>query len=713
MTITRPVALLFTFAFPAIAAPPLPTEQSLPELIVSATREPSSVFEAPYAASLLESSELQDRGVRSLPDALRYEPGVMIQKTSAGQGSPFVRGFTGFRTLALVDGVRLNNSTFREGPNQYWNTIDAYGLGRIELTRGQGSVLYGSDAIGGTMNAVPKGAPYFPGTAAQGKNAAIPAATASGGQLYSRYASGEDAILGRVEGWMSEDQKYGIFLGFTAKDFGDLRAADLGRLPKTGYEEWDMDARAEFWVEPDLKFTLAHQQVHQDDVWRTHRTIYGVPWEGTTVGNDKVHSFDQDRVLTYARLEGTPGGAVDSWSFTLSHHKQSEDRERVRSNNRRDLEGFDVDTLGADLKFTSKAGSSTFTYGLDYYHDNVNSYHHDYNAAGNYTGSAIQGPVGDDGEYHLFGAYAQDVIAFDEQTDLTLGARYTYAKADIGRVADPKVTGNVISIKDDWHNLTGSIRLGHDLDEAGTLRLYGGISQGFRAPNLSDLSRLDTARSGELETAAPGLDPEQYISYELGLKTQTERFRGEAAVFYFDITDMIVRAPTGNTVNGLTEVTKRNAGDGWLYGIELSGEYDLDENWTAFASFAWQDGEVDGYPTAAPVPVEEPISRLLPATGTAGIRYTSTDRKWWVEASVLAADKADNLSSGDKADTQRIPPGGTPGYVIANLRAGWNVTDDFTVTAALENLTDEDYRIHGSGQNEPGLNAIVTAGLKF
>jgi hemoglobin/transferrin/lactoferrin receptor protein len=280
--------------------------QSLPEVIVSATREPSSVFEAPYAVSLLESSELQERGVRSLPDALRYEPGVMVQKTSAGQGSPFVRGFTGFRTLALVDGVRLNNSTFREGPNQYWNTIDSYGLRSIELTRGQGGVLYGSDAIGGTMNAVPKGAPYFPGTAAQGKNAAIPAATASGGQLYSRYASGEDAILGRAEGWMSEDQKYGIFLGFTAKDFGDLRAADLGRLPKTGYEEWDMDARAEFWLEPDLKLTVAHQQVHQDDVWRTHRTIYGVPWGGTTVGNDKVHSFDQDRVLTYARLEGTP-----------------------------------------------------------------------------------------------------------------------------------------------------------------------------------------------------------------------------------------------------------------------------------------------------------------------------------------------------------------------------------------------------------------------
>jgi len=52
----------------------------------------------------------------------------------------------------LVDGIRLNNSTFRDGPNQYWTTVDMFAMDRLELVRGPGSVLYGSDAIGGVID---------------------------------------------------------------------------------------------------------------------------------------------------------------------------------------------------------------------------------------------------------------------------------------------------------------------------------------------------------------------------------------------------------------------------------------------------------------------------------------------------------------------------------------------------------------------------------
>lgn len=84
--------------------------------------------------------------------ALQNEVGVLMQSMAAGQASPFIRGLTGRQVLLLVDGIRLNNSVYRRGPNQYFNTIDPGMVDHIEVLRGRGSVLWGSDAIGGAIN---------------------------------------------------------------------------------------------------------------------------------------------------------------------------------------------------------------------------------------------------------------------------------------------------------------------------------------------------------------------------------------------------------------------------------------------------------------------------------------------------------------------------------------------------------------------------------
>ena len=98
----------------------------------------------------------------------------------------------------------------------------------------------------------------------------------------------------------------------------------------------------------------------------------------------------------------------------------------------------------------------------------------------------------------------------------------------------------------------------------------------------------------------------------------------------------------------------------------------------------------------------------MPPTAHVGVRWQTSTGRYWFEAAGDFAAKADRLSDGDRRDTQRIPPGGTPGYAIATLRAGLMVTPDLTLNMALENLFDEDYRIHGSGVNEPGRNVIAT-----
>jgi outer membrane receptor protein involved in Fe transport len=110
------------------------------DIVVAATRTARDVQGIPQAVFRLDAARrLQERGDRTLPDLLEGAPSVMVQKTGYAQASPYLRGFTGFRTLFLIDGVPLNNSTFRDGPNQYWNTVDPYACETVELLLGPSS----------------------------------------------------------------------------------------------------------------------------------------------------------------------------------------------------------------------------------------------------------------------------------------------------------------------------------------------------------------------------------------------------------------------------------------------------------------------------------------------------------------------------------------------------------------------------------------------
>ncbi len=272
---------------------------------------------------------------------------------------------------------------------------------------------------------------------------------------------------------------------------------------------------------------------------------------------------------------------------------------------------------------------------------------------------------------------------------------------------------NATSIDEQWGALVGSVRFLWRLQEE-ALHLFGGVSEGFRAPNLSDLTRLDSARSNEFEIPSPGLDPEHYTSYELGVKSARDNSSVQLALFYTDITDAIVRFPTGNiTTGGDFEITKANVGDGYVQGVELGGAFDFDSNWTAFGNAAYQYGQVDTFPTSAQVLTRETISRLMPFRAQLGLLWEAPTSGCWVEAQLVYTAKADKLNTRDRSDGSRIPAGGTPEYLLAHLRGGMDLNDAATLNLALENIGNVNYRVHGSGQNNAGLNLILGLTLSF
>ena len=693
---------------PVPAAEPSPAaapEDSIPlaPIMVTATRGPEEPFDIPFAGDIIGVAEFEQRLPRTLPDALRESPSVMLQKTGHGQGSPFIRGFTGFRTLMLIDGIRLNNSTFREGPNQYWSTIDPLALDRLELVRGPSSVLYGSDAIGGTVNALSRTPTLLD-----------PGVHPWGGTFY-RYASAEDSHTGRAEFGISQEARLGFQGGVSFKSYGDLRGGqDIGLQPRTGYDEWDADAKFEWRPAPNQSLILAHQSVDQDDVWRTHSTIYAKPWEGTTPGTDLARVLDQTRVLDYAQFRAWDlEGFVDRLSASLSYQLQDEDEMR-RLTNRRDEQTTRVDTVGFSLQLEKETRAGHWTAGTEYYHDWVESSFRRYRNDGSLQLQRLQGPVADDSSYDLLGVYLQDQIPLaSDRLELTLGGRYNHAHAHAARAEDP-YTRQLISFEDSWSTLIGSGRALWHVDADRRWNLFGGVSQGFRAPNLSDLSRFDIARTGEQEVPSFHLDPEHFVSFEGGVKTRHGRFSAEAAYYYTLIDDMIVRVLTGDrTPAGDVIVTKENSGNGFLHGVELEAEARLISHLTLWGNLTWMEGRVEG-PTLAGGPTqEEPVSRLMPLTGNIGLRWDNPEPDFWVEFAASLVDAQGRLSSGDARDTQRIPPGGTPGYEVFHLRAGWRPRPWATLSLALENLADADYRVHGSGLNEPGRNLVVACALRF
>ena len=162
---------------------------------------------------------------------------------------------------------------------------------------------------------------------------------------------------------------------------------------RTGFGEQGVDARLDVALTDHWRLTALHQRLRQDDVWRTHAMVFSRPFKGTTVGADRLRLKDQARTLSYVRLQGqTPGPAIDSARFTVSHQQWTEDGERIRANGRALLENFKSNMSGIDVELSSHLRAIDLRYGFDYYQDNVDSHGARFAADGQLLGVNVQGP---------------------------------------------------------------------------------------------------------------------------------------------------------------------------------------------------------------------------------------------------------------------------------------------------------------------------------
>ena len=331
-------------------------QDTLNNVTITAQRQARPAFEVPEAVSIVSQQYLERHVSRSMAESLIGVPGVWMQKTNHGGGSPFVRGFTGNQTLLLLDGIRLNNSTYRYGPNQYFNTIDVLNVRQIEAVRGTGSVLYGSDALGGAIQVFTK-TPKFSEDGWE-----------THGRLLGRMITQDMEYGGRGELQMAND-RIAIMGGFSLRDFGELIAGkNLGEQAPSAYDEIGGDFKMLVKTGKEGILTLAYNGLFQSEVGR---------YDQVAQRGYQTYMFDpQERQMAYTRWQtGTANPLFETITTTVSWQSSYEGRIKQREESTTvENEIDEVNTIGAVLEVASSFKPKwTAVSGLEFYRDVVNS----------------------------------------------------------------------------------------------------------------------------------------------------------------------------------------------------------------------------------------------------------------------------------------------------------------------------------------------------
>lgn len=642
---------------------------------VSGNRHTSSAHDGPQPVSLITSEQFSEQSFSSTAELLREEPGVLVQKTTHGHGSPVIRGLIGKYVLLLYDGIRLNRPTFRFGANQYMNSFDQNWLASVAVTRGPASVLYGSDAMGGAVNMVS----YSPGFAADKARYETRAGF--------KYSSIDQGFTFNSR-FSATEKNLSAWAGLTYKQIGDLTAGgDIGRQSPTGWDEMNFIAQTNYLFDQN-QIGLQYLTTKQSEVPRYDRYVSGA--------FEKYVYDPQDRQMVILSLQNLEGeGRKTASRISLSYSREDEGQTEQKTGADRVLYSRQrVTTWGGfgQMSFVPKP-DHRLTFGAEYYADKVTGSR----IAVIASDTTIERPAYPNGSiYHSFGLYTEFVWPASPNWEITSGLRFS--RISLRTNLEPDF-GNQDEL---FSNLTGAVSAIYFLsDELNFLTRW---SRGFRAPNLNDVANLGTSSSG-FDIPSPGLSPETSDDFEIGVRLNSNELSGAAYIFYSRLHDLIDRRPgiyqglpffddNGDGLRDANELDvfqKKNVGEAEIYGLELDADWQISKTLKLKSNLFYTRGEN--------ITDNEPLSRIPPLMGKLSIRKIFSENRW-VEFLARSATDQRRLSQRDIDDT-RIEPGGTDGWGTLNLRAStvWHTT---RITVALYNLTDRAYKEHGSGVYSPG-----------
>ena len=707
--------------------------EQLNEVIISANKWEQKLNEVPNKIVKINLATARIRNPQTTADLLGSTGTVFIQKSQLGGGSPMIRGFATNRVLIVADGVRMNNAIYRSGNLQNVISIDPLALEDAEIIFGPGSLIYGSDAIGGVMD--------FHSLEPRFSNDKAMLVKGSALARYST-ANKENTVHGDINlGW----KKWSLLTAVSYSKFDDLKMGKNGgqdsylrpeyveRQNNTDVIVANADPRIQRFSGYDQLNILQKARFKPSEHWDIQ---YSFTYAGT--GNapryDRLIQY-RNGALRFAewyygpmlwrmhnlQVLHSPGkGIYDDLRITVAYQDYEESRiDRTRNSNNKNRQVEQVDAVSVNLDATKAAGKGQLFYGVEYVYNKVGSFGEVTDISnGSTTPDVSRYPDGS--TWSTTGIYGSYKINPHPKVTLSTGLRYSY--------------NNLSATFDDtYFNFpyeNAEIKDGALTGNAGivyrpgiTWQLNGNISTGYRMPNIDDIGKLFESVPGNITVPNPDLSPEYAWNFEVGIvKDIAGRFRLELNGFHTILNDAIVRRPS--TFNGqdsilydgvLSRVEKlQNVAKATVWGFQSGLELFFTKQLSIQTNANW----ISGKETDEENDEQVPLRHAPPFYGSTLLKYRNG--KLYAEASAVYNSQVKNEdlapSEQSKTDIYATDDMGnpySPGWYTLNLKASYQLIKNLSFTAGWENITNQRYRPYSSGIVAAGSNLIISLRASF
>jgi catecholate siderophore receptor len=650
----------------------------------SATRTDTALIDTPQAISIVTRDQIDDLGLQSMADVVRYVPGVGYAQ---GEGNRDALVFRGNASTAdyFTNGLRDDTQYYR----------DLYNIERVEILRGPNAMVFGRGGLGGVLNRVTRQAGW-------GIDNELHIEAGShehfrGTIDYNLELSPTAAL--RIVGLYQDSGSYRD--GVTYERFGVNPTATFALGAATtvefGYEHFEDQRIADRGVPANPGGTRANPASPLDGY---QSTFFGDPARSPT---DTVvdafnllveHQFEngllvrnRTRFADYDKFyQNVFPGAVNAARTTVSITAYNNDTQRQNLLSQTD---FIYETTFGGLAHTLMAG---FELGRQ---DTENLRMTGYFPGGGtsvtvpLTNPTINLPItfapsatdaSNSGTADVAALYIQDQIQLTDQVQVLLGLRYDSFDVDFLN----RRTGAGLETSDGlW-----SPRLGLVFKPQENLAFYASYSRSY------------LPRSGEqlnsLTAATVSLEPEQYDNYEIGAKWNVTPILGlTAALYQLDRTNVVVPDPANPGQSMLVDGQRSR-------GLELSATGRINDQWTVIAAYAWQEAEITANQSATILAG----NRLANTPEHSFSVWTRFDFTPSLGAGVGVIREGERFAAADNTQVMDA-------YTRVDGALFYTINDRIDLQLNVENLLDEDYfaSAHNNNNTTPGAPRSFRVGL--